>query len=578
MYLKTICTFIAIVLCIELNAQDQLTLVIGPSDNSENILNKYKYKQKVADKNEAELIVKDLITALHNDGYLLAQIDQKRSTDVQLSYLISIGPPFEWLALKPGNLDPLLIRKVAYREGNFAKRRFNYKELAKLENSILNYAENNGYPFASLSYDSLIIEENEISASLNLDLGPLIKYDSIRVQGDVLKRPFMESYLGIQQGQPFEIDKVEASVQRLNSLPYARLQKAPSISYQNEEATISYELSPRRVNTIDGIIGFLPRSGSNNGLLITGQFDMELFNPFQSGKHIGIHWRSPSEQSQMLNMVYEHPNFLRSPVSVAAEFEFLKQDTTFSKLNFDINVDLLIGANNRLAIFTEFIESNLLSTSQYQNATELPEFADISNTLYGLSFSSMALDDPLLPRLGNAFRFRAGLGNKSVKRNLDLPPELYEGIDFNSVQYQFDLRFEQYLLVRNRWGMKLKADGGWLENKNLFRNDAYRLGGLNSIRGFDENYYFATRFAKATFENRLFFDENSYLMFFADFGYLQAFLQESNEEAFLGFGTGISFETGRGIFNLIYALGTSASVGPVDLRRSKIHFGYTTRF
>lgn len=559
-------------------AQEPLTLNVISSDSAQTTLNKYKYKQKSSDLNEATLIVSELIQTLHGDGYLLARKEKVIQSQAQVNFFIYIGPLFDWLQLKPGNLSPLFLRKAAYKEGNFKGRNFSYKELSKLEQSILTYAENNGYPFAALTYDSLEIIENEFSASLNLDLGPLIKYDSIRLKGEVLKRPFAESYLGIQQGAPFDMGKVVASVNRLNALPFARLQGAPQISYQNEEAIVTYELAARKINTIDGIIGFLPRSGSGNGLLITGQFDMELFNPFQSGKHIGIHWRSPSAQSQMLNMQYAHLNFLRSPVSVAAEFEFLKQDTTFSKLNFDIDLDIALGANSSLAVFTELMESNLLSTSQYRNATVLPDFADISNTLYGLSFSLFGLDDPLLPRTGRALTLKAGLGNKKVKRNLDLPAELYDGVQFNSVQYQFDISVEQYLFIRRQWNLKLAAQGGWIENNNLFKNDAYRLGGLNTIRGFDENYYFATRFAKATVENRWFFDTNSFLLLFADFGYLDAFLEESNQEGFLGFGTGISFETNRGIFNFIYALGTSPSVGPIDLNRSKIHFGYTTRF
>ncbi len=564
--------------CLALQAQNGFELKVSVTDESQSILNKYKYQNKLNELSEAQLIINNLIREIHNDGYLLARIESEEVVENQINYSISIGPPFEWMQLSAGNLDPLLLRKVAYREGNFSQRRFNYRELSKLENSILNYAENNGYPFASLSYDSLQIEDNQISSSLNLDLGPLIVYDSLDVKGDVIKRTFLESYLGIRPGEPYEMDRVEGSIQRINSLPYLRLIGRPEISYQNEEASISYEFEKRRINTIDGIIGFLPNSGSNNGLLITGQFDMELYNPFLTGKHIGIHWRSPSEQSQMLQMLYEHPHIFRSPVSFAADFNFLKQDTTFSKLNFNVDVDLQVGAAGRIAVFTEFIESNLLSTSQYEDATELPEFADISNALYGLSFTNQTWDDPIFPTRGRYLFIAAGLGNKTIDRNIDLPDEVYEGVDFESVQYRFDLNVQQFFNPRPRWNMKWAIDGGWLENDNLFRNDAYRLGGLNSIRGFDENFYFATRYIKSTFENRYFIDSSSYLLLFADFGYLDGFTASESSEGFIGFGTGISFDTGRGIFNLVYALGTSNSVGALDFNRSKIHFGFTTRF
>ena len=53
------------------------------------------------------------------------------------------------------------------------------------------------------------------------------------------------------------MDRVQGSVQRINSLPYLRLVGSPEISYQNKEASIIYEFHKRKI-TIDGIIGFLP--------------------------------------------------------------------------------------------------------------------------------------------------------------------------------------------------------------------------------------------------------------------------------------------------------------------------------
>ena len=448
-------TFILILLLAfkNLQAQKDYELKVMTTDQSQNILNKYKYQNRLNELSEAQLIVNELIREIHNLGYLLARIESNEVVNNQINYLVSIGPPFEWMQLSTGNLNPLLLRKVAYREGNFAKRRFNYRELSKLENSILSYTENNGYPFASLSYDSLQIEDHQISSSLNLNLGPLIRYDSLNVKGNVIKRSFLESFLGIKPGEPYEMDRVQGSVQRINSLPYLRLVGSPEISYQNKEASIIYEFDKRKINTIDGIIGFLPNSGSNSGLLITGQFDMELYNPFQTGKHIGIHWRSPSEQSQMLHILYEHPHIFKSSVSFAADFNLLKQDTTFSKLNFNLDVDLQVGTSGRVAVFTEFIESNLLSTSQYEDATELSGFADISNVLYGLSFTNQTWDDPVFPTHGRYLFIAAGLGNKTIERNIDLPDELYESIDFESVQYRFDLKVQRSFLTQGLDGI-----------------------------------------------------------------------------------------------------------------------------
>jgi outer membrane protein assembly factor BamA len=562
----------------QLKAQTSYDLKVKTTDQSQSILNKYKYQKKVSDLSQSDLLMNELIRQIHNDGYLLSRVESMDLNGETIDYQISIGPRFNWINISKGNVDPLLLRKVGYDQRQFEGRPVNFKELSKFENRILDYAENNGYPFASLSYDSLSIESNQISSSLNLDLGPKILFDSLRLEGSAVKRSFLESHIGVKPGALYEMSKIKASIPRIRALPYLRLIGEPEITYQNEEATVYYRLEKRRINTIDGFIGFLPNAALGSGLLITGQFDMDLYNPFLTGKHIGIHWRSPSKQSQVLEMAYAHPNLLKSPLSLAAEFEFLKQDTTYSKINFNVDFELSISAPGKIALFSEFITSNLLSTTQYQTATSLPEFADISNTLFGISFKNETWNDPIFPTMGYSFYLSAGLGNKIITRNMDLPEALYTGVDFESVQYRFDLNYRQYLSPRPRWNMQVNLEAGWIENDNLFRNDAYRLGGLNSIRGFDENFYFATRFVKSTFENRYLIDSSSYLFLFADFGYLQGFTASASAEAFLGFGTGLSFDTGRGIFNLVYALGTSNSVGPIDINKSKIHFGFTTRF
>jgi len=559
-------------------AQTSILLEVRSQDDVEDILKRYKFKQKQEDSLSAIRTLNELVASLHNDGYLIANVEKIEAEEERLIAFLSVGPPFEWIALKPGNVDPLLLRKVSYQKYGLNADRFDYQELARLEKDLLRYAERNGYPFAALQYDSLEIRSGSIGASLNLELGPLIRFDSIRVDQNVLKRPFLESYLGISIGAAYDEFKVERTVQLITSMPYVRLKEAPKISFQNEEATLYFDIEKRRINRIDGVIGFLPSSASDNGLLITGQFDMDLYNPFLSGKHIGIHWRSPQEQSQTLNMQYAHPNVFRTPISFQADFNFLKQDTTFTRIDFRIDVDVKVGRASQIAIFTDAMSSNLLSTRQYEGATSLPAVADIDNRLYGLSFRLNELDDPLLPKRGTLLALSGGLGNKNINPIPTVPSDLYEGIPLKSVQSQYDLNFAHYFYLKPRWNVKLNIHGGWLENENLFLNDAYRIGGLNTIRGFDENFFYASKFVINTLENRFYFESNSYLSLFSDFGLMDNLVSDDDRELFLGIGAGVSFATERGIFNLVYALGTAESTGSMNFNRSKIHFGFTTRF
>ncbi|MFY0591475.1 ShlB/FhaC/HecB family hemolysin secretion/activation protein [Roseivirga sp.] len=566
----------------ETHAQKSISLTIESSEESKSVISKYRYERKAVDSLAAIQTAQSLINQLHNDGYLLATITEIDLVENQMRIAVAPGSPFQWLILSADNIEKGIIRKTSYREKRFKNSRVDYNQIARIENGILSYAEENGYPFAAVSYDSLKIVENQLSASLKLELGPLIKFDSVEVLGEqVLKSRFVTSYLGISLGAEYNQNIIDGVVQKLSRLPYLRLVKSPSLTFQNSEAKVTLSLEKRPINTIDGIIGFLPNTSRDNGLLITGQFDLELYNPFATGKKIGLHWRRLSEETQSLRMNYFHPNALRSPLSVDVDFEFLKQDTTFTRRDFQVDFSYDLSIHGKLSFFTNFRATDLLATSQFENANSLPDIVDFSLGRYGLSFGLDYLDDVFLPKNGFKLELSASVGNKTIRQNADLPTELYRGVDLKTLQYQYDLSADHYLAFNPKHIFYSSLQAGVLSNDRLFRNDAYRLGGLNTIRGFSENFFFATSFAFSTLESRVFFDETSYLSLFSDFGYIKGDFEEvglSGEEFILGIGAGINFSTGNGIFNFVYALGTSESTGGLNFNQSKIHFGYTTRF
>lgn len=563
-------------------AQDKLELNIDSPEEAKSILQKYKYDQRPIDSLAAMQTVRSVIGRLHNDGFLLASFSKVVMSGGRLSVMIDPGQPFEWLSLSPGNVERTIIRRTNYKRSRFENDRFNYKEIARIENQLLSYAEDNGYPFAAVRYDSLSIKDNQFSASINLDLGPLIKFDSVHVAGQkVLKSKFVTNYLGISMGSAYDQTVIDGIVQKLRRLPYIRLSKSPELSFQNSEAKVTLSLEKRPINTIDGIIGFLPNTSRDNGLLITGQFDLELYNPFATGKKIGLHWRRLSEETQSLGMNYFHPNILKSPLSVDTDFQFLKQDTTFTRRDFKVDFSYDFSNHGALSFFTDFRNTDLLATSQFVSATNLPEIVDFSLTRYGLSFELDYLDDIFLPRRGLRLSLSASVGNKTIRQNAELPDALYLGVDLKTLQYQYDLSVDNYTSFSPKLVLYSSLRGGVISNDRLFRNDAYRLGGLNTIRGFSENFFFATSYAYSTLESRVFFDETSYLSLFSDLGYLESDFVEQGQngkEFVLGIGAGINFSTGNGIFNFVYALGTSESTGGLNFNQSKIHFGYTTRF
>jgi hemolysin activation/secretion protein len=119
--------------------------------------------------------------------------------------------------------------------------------------------------------------------------------------------------------------------------------------------------------------------------------------------------------------------------------------------------------------------------------------------------------------------------------------------------------------------------GGFTQNKNLLLNDLFRIGGLKSIRGFNENFFYARSYGSMNVEQRLFFAENSFLMIFADLGILENPYFAPEIDKPYSFGAGVNLETGAGIFRFVYGVGKS-NQQPLDFSHSRIHFGYLARF
>ena len=556
------------------------SLQISVENGREYVLKSFKLGDHYSDSLTVIKKTREVVNYLHQEGYLLAHVASITFAHKIAKINLSVGDKFQWLQLSPGDVSPSILRNIGYKERFYRSKPFKYNKVADIMGQLLDHAGQNGYPFAYVKLDSLQIIRNQIGASLRFDPGPLIVYDSLRVDGDIHISPrFLESYLGLTIGKPYNQKDIDQVSQALRQLPYLRARSPSRLTFQNEESTLTLFLEKRKVNQIDGIIGFLPNAGNTGKLLVTGQLDIILQNPFGTGKRIGMHWQKPDVNTQRLNIKYDHPNIWKSPLTAGVDFNFLKEDTLFTNRTLRLQLKYRLNAHSSFKAYTDIKANNLISTTAYENATSLPDIIDFDLTFYGLGFQWQDLDDVFIPKKGTRVSLQAVAGNKKIIQNSGIPSALYEGLDPKTFQYNIEASLENYWPLGNQivWLNKLKA--GQTFNDQLFRNDAYRIGGLNSIRGFNENAFFASQFAYLNTEGRYFLDELSFLSLFVDVGYINRGFKGS-DDTFLpvGLGAGINFSTNAGIFNFVYALGIQEGKGGFDFNQSKIHFGYITRF
>jgi hypothetical protein len=321
-------------------------------------------------------------------------------------------------------------------------------------------------------------------------------------------------------------------------------------------------------------------------VLITGQVNLKLANLFQSGKKLNIEWQSLRSASQLFNFEYEHPQLLKMNFDISAKFNLLKEDTSYLNISRSAKFAYQLDNFQRISFFAKYQTTAVTDISNLQAAVgqESDRFIRFANTnllSYGIGYELNSLNDFFKPQKGWQIKMEIGTGNKKITPRLVRNPAsdtVFQNIALNSTQWTFSGSIQRFFKIGKNATFLLKSAGGIILNNQLFMNELYRVGGLNSIRGFNENAFYAARYLINTAEARLYFEESSYLFAFVDYGLLSYQIPtQSFEDKPLGIGTGISFTTKGGIFNFAYAMG-SAAFQQLAVNQAKVHFGYVSRF
>ncbi len=570
-----------------------LKLVAPAADQA--LLRRLRLPATVPDSLAARRAVRELVLALQANAYLLASADTVRWGRDTVRAHLYVGEAFRWAYLHNGNLGDGLLTRAGYREKFFRQTPWRPAEWVALQERVLSEAENQGYPFATVGLDSVRLRGRDIGGRVVLRRGPAIYFDSLEIVGSSrTRKEFLAKYLQITTGEPYSQQRVAAAGALLRQLPYVRLRAEPEVRFARHRARVYLLLDERPANQFDGIIGLLPNSTGMGGVQLTGDVTIALRNLRGGGKQLGLQWRKTDALSQLLDASYLHPNFFGSPLQVGATFNLYNQNLTplsegFLTLRPRLEVSYPTARAGRLAFFFEQRSSRLLVDSLFRLRTSLPGNLDTEYSAYGLSYARASLDDIYFPHRGLLLTVQGAVGSKVIRKNADLNDTLYRRVALRSTQYSFGGRLEYYRPLSRQTVLLLRARGEGLLNPRFYLNDLFRVGGLNSLRGFNENEFYTSAYGVSTVELRQFTGPEAYVFVFADQALLQAFAPLLNDrgrpltgtrDAPSGLGAGLSFRTPAGLFQFVYSLGRSGFLNQpgFTLTRSKIHFGLTSRF
>ncbi len=561
-----------------LPAQKSYELKLIPvADTSQiyDIKHQSKFKDLKSLNDELNRILRDLI----GNGYIAASFDSIHYDSLQANAYLCRGLKYTLAYLEPGNVEPFILDASGFKDKLFRNSPFSLEEISNLNERLLKYSENHGYPFAFVKLDSIRIKNDTIFAALRLEKNNFIVIDSIRIKGSSKIKPvYLYNYLEIKPGQVYNESRIMKIRQKIKNISFVQEIKPFEIGFTKDKAVIILYLDKKKASQFDGIIGIAPNDQNTGKLLITGDVKLKLINMLNRGELLDFNWRKTQPLSQDLRLNFVFPFLFSTPFGIDYKFWLLKQDTSYLTLNNKIGVQYHLNSDNYIKVYYDAINSSLLSTSGMDNITTLPPYADIVSSNYGLEYYMSALDYRFNPTRGFHILASGSFGNKKIEKNPNINPELYDSLELNNNIYKAGLDISFYLPMFKRMTLLLSTRNAFIENEDLFENELYRIGGLKTLRGFDEESIYASLYSILNIELRYVFEQNSYFSIFWNGAYYEKHtVNEDFSDLPWGFGAGLSFQTGAGIFSVYYAMGKQFD-NPIELKSAKIHFGYTSLF
>lgn len=527
-----------------------------------------KFKKSFSNSDVLQSYLQEKVVSLKKKGHAQANVDSLIYTENRAIAYLHIGPVYTWSKLMLDSVPMEITSSMATKIKNIEGAPFYAVASKKIGDNIVSYYENIGYPFAKVVYDSIVFDNHEVEEKITLIKGPMIMIDSISLKGLTKINPYVVYQLiGIKPNSVYAEKKVQKIVPNLNNIPYLDVLRSPEFYFTENKNILFLYLKERKRNRFSGILGF-QNNPNDDKLMLTGDLALGLNNVFKQGEWINFNWNRFQDASQKLFINVGFPYLFKSPIGIEGALNLFKQDSTYIDVLLEGTLLFSMTNQSRFEFSISTRQTNTLSDSPINNS----DFANVSLVNYSLGIRHASFDNSFNPRKGFGAIARFTLSDKNVTQQLET-----DTIVSDPVQYQAILNLSYFIPTFKKQSIGLFFKGGAIFNEYIYQNEMFRLGGLTTIRGFNEESIFASQYGIGTIEYRYLYEKNTNLRLFTDIGFIKNQGIDDVFQGYIGFGIGASIETKAGFFNIDYAMGKQENQ-VLQLSDAKVHIGYVNNF
>jgi hypothetical protein len=489
-------------------------------------------------------------------GFLEHQlIENKKVNDSTFLYLYNIGAKTNFIHIYIGKNLELSNWNLNTVKNDTLKLPFGESE------AFLNHAikklETAGFSMAKVQLKNIKKHSKFVSADLSITSDKKRQLNDIEINGyDKFPEGHKNNLKRLYKKRIFNQTNLDKLYKHISQFQFVKQTKYPEILFTKDSTKVFVYVEKAKSNSFDGFIGFT--NDENKKLIFNGYLDLTLNNAMNSGEKLELYWKSNGQDQKTFRVGAEIPYVFKSPIGMKVQLNIFKQDSTFQNTQTAIDFGYYFNYNTRLYLGYQSAES-----SDIKNSNTLL-LSDFTNKFYTSNFEFIAYkeDDFLFPEKSN-INIKIGTGTRNSKFQ-------------SNNQFFGSLNVSHNFYLNQKNIINIKSFNYYLQSDEYITNELYRFGGINSVRGFNENSLQGNLFSSLLTEYRLVLSPSIYLHSIMDYAHFQDKTTNLNSNL-LGLGFGFGLLTKNGLFNFVYANGSTKDQA-IQLSNSVVHVSLKATF
>lgn len=541
-------------------AQNLSLSILGTTEAESKTIDALGYTSEFEDLQSLELELASFSKKIETQGYLDKRLLSlyKDKDSLYLAHF-SLGMRFTHVHIHNSGLVPQSILKIIDAKQEADHFTVPIEQLEQTLQLINSEIANQGSPFSTLKLENLYRNADfTLNASLTTSNSSARTIDKIIVKGyEKFPKSYLKRFLKLKTGQAFNLKKIKTKSAELNNLVFANVIRDPEVLFTRDSTLLYMYIEKNKSNTFDGFLGFGTNENSNK-IEFDGYLRLNLTNNLNYGESLKLLYKSDENEQKTFDVSVQMPFLFSSPLGATVMLNIFKRDSTFvtvdqsARLNYQFNAKNSVSLGLKAVNSTDLLDNNISSINDYKRNSYFANY----------QYSKRRFNDPLFP-VDALFDITAGTGSRvfdqeeEAQNHYEL--ETFMIFDFNESNSFFS-----------------RLTSAYFTSNTYLENELYRFGGINSIRGFEENSLVANLYAVLNTEYRYRLTRDLYVHSVIDAAYFENQLLDQKGKLF-GFGFGFGLLTNAGLFKFNYSSGKTENQ-PFRLSNSKIHLSLTALF